>query len=200
MTTYKLTYFTFRGKAELIRYLFAYMNTEYEDCKIDMKDWSEHKSSYPFGKLPVLEIDGVVHYQSLAIGRYLARKAGLTGKTELDDLHLDAILDTIDDFVSQLPWYMEEKMKEYVDKNSPAILSGLEKELGENNWFAGDYVTWADFFWDVCSDSVILYAPDLLKDYPKLMALKEKVKEVPAIAEWIKKRPQERTEISLLQK
>lgn len=44
MTTYKLTYFTFRGKAELIRYLFAYMNTEYEDCKIDMKDWSEHKS------------------------------------------------------------------------------------------------------------------------------------------------------------
>ncbi|PIO37658.1 hypothetical protein AB205_0082110 [Aquarana catesbeiana] len=158
MSTYKLTYFTFRGKAELIRYLFAYMNTEYEDCKIDMKDWPEHKSSYPFGKLPVLEIDGIVYYQSLAIGRYLARKAGLTGKTELDDLHLDAILDTIDDFVSQLPWYTEDK------------------------------VTWADFFWDICSDSVDFYVPGFAKDYPKLMALKGKVKEIPAIAEWIKRR------------
>ncbi|CAI9611426.1 unnamed protein product [Staurois parvus] len=110
MPIYKLTYFNFRGKAELLRYLFAYMNTEYEDCRIEENDWPEHKSSYPFGKIPVLEIDGIVYYQSLAIGRYLARKAGLTGKTELDDLHIDAILDTIDDFVSRFPWYAEDKV------------------------------------------------------------------------------------------
>ncbi|XP_018410007.1 PREDICTED: hematopoietic prostaglandin D synthase-like [Nanorana parkeri] len=192
MPHYKLTYFNFRGRAELLRYLFAYMNTEYEDCRIEYDDWPEHKSSYPFGKLPALEIDGTIYYQSLAIGRYLARKAGLRGKTELDDLHIDAISDTIDDFVSLFPWYTDDKieMKKYLDKNGPTVLSGIEKELGDKNWFAGDYVTWADFFWDICSDSIDFYVPDFAKDYPKLVALRKRVQEVPEIAEWIKRRPQ----------
>lgn len=30
----------------------------------------------PFGKLPVLEVDGVIIHQSLAMARYLAREAG----------------------------------------------------------------------------------------------------------------------------
>lgn len=30
----------------------------------------------PFGKLPVLEVDGVIIHQSLAIARYLARESG----------------------------------------------------------------------------------------------------------------------------
>ncbi|KAM9330504.1 hematopoietic prostaglandin D synthase-like [Gastrophryne carolinensis] len=189
MAHYKLTYFTFRGKGELLRYLFAYMNVEYEDHKIEFANWPEHKSSYPFGKLPVLEIDGTLYYQSLAIGRYLARKAGLTGKTELEDIRIDAILDTIDDFVTQFPWFSDKSMADYLEKNGPIVLSGLEKELGENNWFAGDYVTWADFFWDICSDSLALCIPDFAKDYLKLMALKERVKAVPEIAAWIKRRP-----------
>ncbi|KAG9480355.1 hypothetical protein GDO78_012043 [Eleutherodactylus coqui] len=99
-------------------------------------------NEYVFGKLPVLEIDGTVYFQSLAIGRYLAKKAGLTGKTDLDDLRIDAILDTIDDLISQLPWTAGEKaIKEYIAKTGASVCSNLEKELGDKKWFAGDYET-----------------------------------------------------------
>ncbi|XP_075716773.1 hematopoietic prostaglandin D synthase [Rhinoderma darwinii] len=191
MSNYKLTYFNFQGRAEILRYLLAYTNTEFEDHRIEYKDWSAHKDAYPYGKLPVLEIDGTVYYQTLAIGRYLAKKAGLTGKTDLDNLRIDAILDTIDDFVSLYPWTGDEKaMKEYVEKCGGAVLSGLEKELGNNKWFAGEYVTWADLYWDTCSESLEHYQPGFAKDYPKLLSLKKRVKELPKIAAWIKRRPQ----------
>ncbi|KAM3940898.1 hematopoietic prostaglandin D synthase isoform 1-T2 [Leptodactylus fuscus] len=191
MPNYKLTYFNFRGRAEILRYLFAYTNTEFEDHRIEYNDWSAHKDAYPFGKLPVVEIDGTVYYQSLAIGRYLAKKAGLTGKTDLDDLRIDSIIDTIDDFVSLFPWRGDEKEKKaYIDENGCTLLSGLEKELGDHKWFAGEYVTWADLFWDICSDSIEYYQPGFSKDYPKLLSLKKSVKELPEIAAWIKRRPQ----------
>ncbi|XP_068088603.1 hematopoietic prostaglandin D synthase-like isoform X1 [Hyperolius riggenbachi] len=189
MAQYKLTYFEFRGKGELIRYLFACMNIEYEDYKIDFSEWPQHRSSYLYGKLPILEINGTVYNQSLAIGRYLAKKAGMTGKTELDDLHIDAIIDTINDFVTYYPWFSDKtKMEEYLDKDGKIYLSGLEKQLGEHNWFAGDYVTWADFFWDICGDSIKFYVPEFAKGYPKLSALQKRVKEVPEIAAWIERR------------
>ncbi|XP_063773450.1 hematopoietic prostaglandin D synthase [Pseudophryne corroboree] len=142
MPNYKLTYFNFKGRGEIIRYLLKYTNTEFVDNRIEFNDWAAHKASYPYGKLPVLEIDGTVYCQSLAIGRYLAKKAGLAGKSELDDLRIDAIIDTIDDFVSVFPWTGEEKaVKEYMEKSAPPVLSGLEKELGNNKWFTGDYVS-----------------------------------------------------------
>ncbi|XP_040274165.1 hematopoietic prostaglandin D synthase-like [Bufo bufo] len=191
MPSYKLTYFNLRGRGEIIRYLFAYTNTEFEDHRIEFKDWPAHKDSYPFGKLPVLEIDGTVYNQSHAIGRYLAKKAGLTGKTDLDDLRIDAILDNIDDFVSLYPWGEDvQEMKKYIDKCAGPFLSALEKTLGDNKWFVGDYVTWADFSWDIGSDIIEIDHPGFCKDYPKLLSLKQKVKELPEIAAWIERRPQ----------
>ena len=54
----------------------------------------------PWGQIPVLEIDGVKYGQSLACARYLARKYGLTGKNELEELKCDEIIDSFRDFQS----------------------------------------------------------------------------------------------------
>lgn len=51
----------------------------------------------PFGKVPVLEIDGKVVNQSMAISRYLAKKAGLTGNDEWESLLIDIAVDNISD-------------------------------------------------------------------------------------------------------
>lgn len=51
----------------------------------------------PFGKVPILEIDGKVLNQSTAITRYLAKKAGLAGSDDWESLLIDIAVDNIHD-------------------------------------------------------------------------------------------------------
>jgi glutathione S-transferase len=44
MTKYKLVYFNFRGRAELIRYIFAQAGVEYEDQRITYEEWDSLKN------------------------------------------------------------------------------------------------------------------------------------------------------------
>ncbi|KAL0595865.1 Hematopoietic prostaglandin D synthase [Plecturocebus cupreus] len=104
MPNYKLTYFNMRGRAEIIRYIFAYLDVEYEDHRIEQADWPEIKTTLPFGKIPILEADGLILHQSLAISRYLTKNTDLAGKTEMEQCQVDAIVDTLDDFMSCFPW------------------------------------------------------------------------------------------------
>jgi glutathione S-transferase len=52
----------------------------------------------PFGKAPILEIDGKQTHQSAAICRYLAKQFGLNGSNDWEALEIDAIVDTLTDF------------------------------------------------------------------------------------------------------
>ena len=52
-------------------------------------------AAFRFGKLPVLEYDGKTIAQSRAIARFLGRKYGLAGKTEIEDAEADMIVDYI---------------------------------------------------------------------------------------------------------
>lgn len=54
----------------------------------------------PFGKLPILEIDGKVVTQSTAICRYYAKKSGIAGEDDWENLLIDATVGTIDDLRS----------------------------------------------------------------------------------------------------
>lgn len=52
----------------------------------------------PFGQTPVLEENGKLAHQSVAIARYIAKKVKLVGNNDWEDLEIDAIVDTINDF------------------------------------------------------------------------------------------------------
>jgi prostaglandin-H2 D-isomerase / glutathione transferase len=43
----------------------------------------------PLGQVPILEVDGVVMYQSIAISRFLAKKFGLAGSNDMEAYHID---------------------------------------------------------------------------------------------------------------
>ncbi|XP_070308253.1 hematopoietic prostaglandin D synthase isoform X1 [Odocoileus virginianus] len=196
MPNYKLIYFNMRGRAEIIRYIFAYLDIKYEDHRIEQADWPEIKSTLPFGKIPILEVDGLKLHQSLAIARYLTRNTDLAGKTELEQCQVDAIVDTMDDFMSRFPWAEKRQdiknqiFKELLTCDAPPLLQNLDTYLGENKWFIGDSVTWADFYWEICSTTLLVFKPDLLDVYPRLVTLRKKVQSIPAIADWILRRPQ----------
>lgn len=58
---------------------------------------SLHTLETPMHQLPVLEIDGIEVYQSIAIARYLGKLVGLAGKNEWEDLLIDIVVDTVKD-------------------------------------------------------------------------------------------------------
>ncbi|KAM5159383.1 hematopoietic prostaglandin D synthase isoform 2-T4 [Callospermophilus lateralis] len=196
MPNYKLIYFNMRGRAEIIRYIFAYLDIKYEDHRIEHADWPKIKPTLPFGKIPVLEVDGLILHQSLAIARYFARNTDLAGKTEMEQCQVDAIADTLDDFMATFPW--AEKNQDVKDQmfnkilmyDAPHFLQDLDKYLGDKEWLIGNYVTWADFYWDICSTTLLVLKPDLLDAHPRLLTLQKKVQAIPAIADWIQRRPQ----------
>ncbi|XP_017202759.2 hematopoietic prostaglandin D synthase [Oryctolagus cuniculus] len=198
MPNYKLTYFNMRGRAEIIRYIFAYLNIKYEDRRIEQADWPEIKSSVLFGKIPILEVDGVVLHQSLAIARYLVKNTDLAGKTEMEQCQVDAIVDTLDDFMSRFPWAEKNQdrknqmFNDLLTHEAPHLLQDLDTYLGEKEWFIGNSVTWADFYWDICSTTLLALKSDLLDVHPRLVTLQKKVQALPAIANWIQQRPQTR--------
>ncbi|KAK1174736.1 hematopoietic prostaglandin D synthase-like [Acipenser oxyrinchus oxyrinchus] len=196
MSTYKLSYFNMRGRAELARYIFAYAGIQYEDIRIEWVNWPTIKPSIPFLHLPVMEVDGVIIHQSLAISRYLAREAGLVGKSILEQAQTDALVDSLNDFTTLIPWNEKDKilkkklLDDLFDNEAPVLLQNLENQLGNKDWFVGDSVTWVDFYWDVCFTTFITLRQDFAANYPNLLALKDRVEAIPQIAEWIKNRPQ----------
>lgn len=121
----------------------------------------------------------------------------LAGKTALEQCQADAVVDTLDDFMSLFPWAekdqdLKERMfNELLTHQAPRLLKDLDTYLGDKEWFIGNYqVTWADFYWDICSTTLLVLKPGLLDIYPKLVSLRNKVQAIPAISAWILKRPQ----------
>jgi glutathione S-transferase len=68
----KLTYFDIEGRAEPVRLALLLSGTEFEDERIQFKDWADLKPKTPYGKVPVLQIDnGPYKTQSGAMLRWV---------------------------------------------------------------------------------------------------------------------------------
>jgi len=202
MPKYKLTYFNFRGLGEVIRYLFAYTDTPYEDNRIEWDDWQKNlKKTYEWGQMPVLEFDGQVLTQSCAIMRYLAKPHGLIAKDDLQAARCDQYVDCLWDFLRG-DWrlYFTEPDKEAKAKIKEEIIkTHLPTFLGKINtyvkkhggrWLVGDQLTWGDLFYtnflELFGD---LMEVDVLASFPELKAIRDGVIELPGIKEWRQKRP-----------
>jgi len=210
MTKYKLTYFNFRCRAEVCRYLFALAGVEFEDHRLDWNDWLSGKIDkkslgLPFGQLPVLSIDGVNYSQSLSLERYLAEKFGFAGKTDEDKLRADMIAHCVEDVLLAVDVYFMEKdpiakvniEKKFKEEKMHPFLINFENMIKENGggdgYVIGDSLTRADLS---LVQLVRNYLPmigqepsDYVDGYPKLYALVRRVEKDPKIAAWYKKRP-----------
>nr|WEU54067.1 glutathione s-transferase sigma-2 [Protohermes costalis] len=198
--SYKLIYFNARGRAEHIRFLFAYTGIDYEDERISPEKWAELKPKTPFGKLPVLEIDGQPMAQSYAIARYLARLHGLAGIDEWEGLQCDSLVDALEDLKRVLWQYRSEKdlikkeeMKvKLMRETIPFYLAKFEKVLADNpsGYSVGENLTWTDFVFAVSLETFeLIFGKNSLDVYPSLKALKYKIYSIPEISEWVAKRP-----------
>ncbi|XP_046680426.1 glutathione S-transferase-like [Homalodisca vitripennis] len=197
----KFTYFNCIGLGEPIRFLFAYLDRDYDDNRFEDDVWDKLKPTTPWGKVPVLEVEGqkpVV--QSIAIARYLAKEAGLTGNDPWEDLRIDEIVYVINDLRAELAKYQYEENKTkkqelegpLFDTTVPFYMSRIEAHAKSNDGFlANGKLSWADIYFAAISDylSHMNRQKDILEGCPTLKALKEKVFSLPKIKAYVAKRP-----------
>jgi len=200
MPELKLVYFNARGRAELSRWIMAHGGIAYTDERIEQQDWPEKKKSIPGGKLPVLMVDGKPLPQSLAIARYVARLADLVPQDPLEAAYCDALTDTLSEvaaagikikFSSKSE---EEKKTEFKEEFFPNVmkpaLERLEKRLSEREWFISDKITWADLMISLLFGEVHKKKAELLEPFPSVTALVLKVRDIPAIKQWLDTQPE----------
>ncbi|XP_054285800.1 glutathione S-transferase-like [Macrosteles quadrilineatus] len=196
---YKLSYFNVKALGEPIRMMLSYMGEEFEDHRFESDEWVKIKPTTPFGKSPVLYVDGNQLCQSRSITRYLGRKAGLAGKDEWEDLQIDMIVDVIDDFRAELAKYEYEKDAQrkaavkgpLFSEIAPFYLKKIDAVIKNNNGFlANGKLSWADVYFLGISDYLShMYESDIAADYPNIKALLVNVSSLPKIKAWIDKRP-----------
>nr|ACP27599.1 glutathione S-transferase [Chironomus tentans] len=200
MTKYTLTYFDVEALGEPIRMLLSYGNLDFTDNRIDFeKDWAKFKAAMPMGQVPILEADGKIMYQSLAISRYLARLVGLYGENPLEDYEVDNAVDNINDFRAKLAGAQyeqnavakEEKFKLLKAETIPYFLEKLDAIAAENDGhFALKKFTWADVYFTGMSNYLSVMAQeDITANYPNLKKVIENTVATPGIKEWVEKRP-----------
>lgn len=200
---YKLSYMNYRWLAEPIRYIFKYVEEDFEDNRVEKDDWEKVKNEYPYGRLPVLEWqeDGQEKKlsQSFAIARYLAKKFNLTGKDDLESAKCDEYADVVKDVLKEVEamWGEDEAKKlkiknNVLEKTLPALFTKVEDDLKatEGKFLVGNNYTWADFILAHFTESFESFVDQsFLSKYPTIKAHQKNVQNIPQIKEWIAKRP-----------
>ncbi|XP_023313068.1 glutathione S-transferase-like isoform X1 [Anoplophora glabripennis] len=196
---YKLTYFDFTALGEPIRFLLSYGGIEFEDNRIQRANWPALKPSTPFGQVPILEYNGKLAYQSIAICRYLAKQVKLVGKDDWEDLEIDATVDTITDLRLKFAQYIferdeqakKEKEKSLFNETFPFYLGKLDAQAKKNNgYLVGCRLTWVDLVFTAILDFFnFMIKKDIITNFPNLQKVKENVEKIPNIKAWLEKRP-----------
>ncbi|XP_056647786.1 glutathione S-transferase-like [Diorhabda sublineata] len=199
---YKLTYFNISALGEPIRFLLSYGNIDFEDVRIEREQWPSLKSTTPFGQLPLLEHNGKVVNQSMAIARYCAKLVKLTGSNDWEDLEIDSVVDTISDLRSKIAEFQKEqneelkasKKKQVIEVTIPFYIERLEEKVKNNDgYLACKKLTWADLYFVALLDMVnVRVGKNIIENAPSLQKLREKVLALPGIKAWIAKRPKDR--------
>ncbi|XP_035208100.1 glutathione S-transferase Mu 1-like [Stegodyphus dumicola] len=187
-----LGYWDMRGLAEPIRYLLHYKKVDFEDKRYALRgdDWQNDKFqlNLDFPNLPYYIDDKVKMTQSIAILRYLARKYGLAGKTEEQNVRIEMAEQQIYDFFSSLnrtcynPEF--EKLKAEFVKSVPAQLKLFAAFLGDRKFLVGDELTYVDFMAYDTFDFYRLLIPGVYDDFPTLKSYLDRIEALPELQEY----------------
>jgi glutathione S-transferase len=201
-TTYELFYFPGRGRAEPIRMLFTLAGVPFTNTAL--VDWPAQKASTPLGQLPYLVERGEAGErkipQSQAILRHLARTFDFYGKDEWQKTMVDYLADTAYDWRGKfVPISIAAFIgtpQEIIDKywaELPQTLAVFERFLGQSTapsagLFVGEKLTFVDLVIFDLIDQNQSFKADCVDGFPGLKAFAERVRAVPAIADYLAKR------------
>lgn len=200
--TLKLTYFPFPGRAEPVRLALFIGEIDFEDERISGEELERRRSSLPFNQLPVLQVDGEVISQALAILRYAGTLSGLYSPNDfVEAFRIDEVFSLIDEFYSSYTWnasYFEkdherqmELRKTLAEITLPETLGSLERRVEE--WSGvhsvGANLTVADLaiyslLWTFQSGRIAGVPVSVVSPYENLLRIYRAVLNHPKVLEW----------------
>ncbi|KAF7244051.1 hypothetical protein EG68_10363 [Paragonimus skrjabini miyazakii] len=178
---------------------------EFEDHRIEMKDWPAIKPTIAAGQLPVLDVTtccGKTRQmdESMAIARWFAKKHQMMGSNDEEYYEVERVIGQCSDIyrdvyiIFQAKGDEKEKLtKEFTEGNGPRLLGMISKHLeaSSTGLVVGDKATLADFCIICAIDQVEVTVPGLSKDkFPIFEHHRQTVlKKHAKLAAYMEKRP-----------
>jgi len=203
-----LAYWDIRGMTSPIRMLLAHADVRYEDkrypiTEAGMDEWFKQdkpalKGTLDFPNLPYY-IDGMVQIsQSKAILQYLGKKHGLYGTNDQELTRMWLITEEVGDMkqtivkiahppasASNRTEVHEAMKKEYLEKLEDK-LDGLSRFLGDNDWMAGNKLTYVDFFvYDVLDWNRTLWKTKYIEKFGNLAKFMDRIESLKGVKEYL---------------
>lgn len=161
MPKLRFTYFDIKGsRGQVARLALDYAGIAFEDVRLPFKEFVATKDSFPFGAVPILEVDGQVIAQSNGINRYVGKLCELYPTDPLQAALCDEIMSAVEDILQkgQRTLYIkdpEEKKKAREELAQGPITFFLQRiaarlEDRGSDYFADNRLTVADlkvFIW-----------------------------------------------------
>lgn len=147
------------GHAHTVRNMLSMLGLEYESVVVDTSKKEQFEASFlainPFGKIPVLDDDGVIVRDSHAILVYLAKKYDESNRWLPDDPEGGArvqewLATSTLDLVVSIAWSRAGlNFGRAIDvpaaqKRAKRLLDAMDAHLAEREWLAADHATIAD--------------------------------------------------------
>lgn len=204
----KLTYFNGRGLAETTRCMLKLADVLFEDDRVEVlfetpgdfstmtrPDFEERKQQFEFeismNKLPLLTTDDAQFGQSKAIERYVARKLGYMGNTEIESAQIDALCEHVRDFKDS---YKQAKREKLLENWWPAFVQQTELLDKIIPTFLEQYttptlvhITLYNFYHNFFDDTQMVQKA--LQNCAKLQSMCNMIKYNPRMVSWEKERP-----------
>ncbi|KAI4471548.1 glutathione s-transferase [Holotrichia oblita] len=192
-----ITLFNCKGLGEVSRMIFKYAGFDSIDNRFSGENWPKIQPNMPFEQTPSLTMYGKGIDESPDITFYAAKNPELVGSNDWENLEIDAIVDTINDFKTKIQLYAREQdaaIKEtrkgpLFQETIPFYLGKLEQIAEQNDGhLAAAKLTWADFYLVGVIDHLNdLVEMNLLENSPNLQKV---VRNVITVKGWIKIRSQ----------
>jgi len=159
---------------------------------------------FPFGQLPVLQVDGKTIAQTGAIARYCGKLSGLyPTDNDFYAAKVDEVIDLATDITGKIrpaliekepekKMEMRRELSETVLPHWLGFMETLLEDNGKTGYFVDDSLTVADLAaWRLCgwiSGGIIDGIPETILDTsPLLNAHHNYISNLPKVAEWLEK-------------
>lgn len=195
MPKLRFTYFDLKGsRGQVARLAFDLAGIEFEDVRLPFSEFMAIKDSFPFGAVPILEVDEQVISQSNGINRYVGKLCSLYPSDPLQAALCDEIMSAVEDVLQKVQPSLfikdeEEKRLARVALSEGPITFFLKRiaarlEDRGSDYFADNRLSVADlkvFIWvrslhlgvldHVPADIVARQAPSLMAHHDRIWAL-----------------------------